>query len=125
VRIRGTIIRIDDEREVTTDQGSRTLVEVTLRIDDLPANEAAELDIPDSSLTEDPIRTLTLWGDWAETMTYAEPEMELLVTNVDLDEYRGDHDTQRRVIHMSFLSPRSLLMSQISDHGCNVHGCII
>ena len=90
MRIRGQIIRIDDEREVTTDQGSRTLVEVTLRIDDLPANEAAELDIPDSSLTEDPIRTLTLWGDWAETMTYAEPEMELLVTNVDLDEYRGD-----------------------------------
>ncbi len=90
MQLRGQIIEIDNEREVTTDQGSRSLVEITLRVDDLPENETDELTISDSSLPDTPIRTLTLWGDWAETATYAEPDMELLVSKIEIDEYHGD-----------------------------------
>ncbi len=37
----------------------------------------------------DPV-TVTLWGKWTETADVLEPGMELLVTNVQEDEYRGE-----------------------------------
>jgi DNA replication ATP-dependent helicase Dna2 len=57
---------------VTTQYGERELVDVLLLLD---TNEK---------------KTVTLWGDWAETADYLQQGMELLVTEVDGSEFDGE-----------------------------------
>jgi DNA replication ATP-dependent helicase Dna2 len=57
---------------VTTQYGERDLVDVSLLLD---TNEK---------------KTVTLWGDWAETADYLQQGMELLVTEVDGSEFDGE-----------------------------------
>ena len=70
MNVRGPILSVGDEREA----GGTTLVEVTIK-PDRGAGAAT---------------TVTLWRKWTETAAYAEPGMELLVTDVGTDEYRGE-----------------------------------
>jgi len=81
VDVRGELLDVGEVRSVSTDYGERDLVEVTLLPD--PDAHGCEVDARDP-------RTVTLWGDWTETADYAEPGMELLVTDAETDEYRGE-----------------------------------
>ncbi len=72
--IRGPILAVGDEKTVDTRYGERDLVELTVR----PGRGAR-------SSTR-----VTLWGEWTDTAGYAEPGMELLVTEVEEGEFRGD-----------------------------------
>jgi len=63
-----------ETRTVDTHNGRTELAEVRLR----PERGAAE-----------PVR-VTLWGKWTETAELLEPGMELLVTDVETDEFRGE-----------------------------------
>jgi len=71
VNVRGTILDVGDERTVSTQYGERELVELTIRRDG------------------DPVR-VTLWGKWTHTAAHAETGMELLVTDAERDEFRGE-----------------------------------
>ncbi|NHX36852.1 MULTISPECIES: AAA domain-containing protein [Halolamina] len=70
MRIRGPIVDVAEPRTA----GGADLVELTIR----PERGAA-----------DPT-TVTLWNKWSETAEYAEEGMELLVTDADEDEFRGE-----------------------------------
>ena len=74
MNVRGPIVAVGEPREVDTQYGSRELTEVTVR-PDRGAGEPTDV---------------TLWGDWTETAALAEPGMELLVTDADREEYRGE-----------------------------------
>lgn len=74
MQIRGPIGSIGDVRTVSTQYGERDLCEFRVR----PESGAAE-----------PVR-VTLWGKWTHTATWAEPGMELVVTDVEEDEFRGE-----------------------------------
>ena len=71
MRIRGPIVDVGEPRTVG---GGTDLVELTVR----PERGAA-----------DPVR-VTLWNKWSETADYAEEGMELLVTDADESEFRGE-----------------------------------
>ncbi|WP_144903158.1 AAA domain-containing protein [Halobellus captivus] len=94
MKLRGRIVDVGDEREVETKYGSRTLAEVTLR----PAGDTAADDVSDavpdavreSDHPSDGTLRLTLWGKWTHTVEHAELGMELLATDVDTSEYRGE-----------------------------------
>jgi len=73
VNVRGTTIRVGEGRTVETSHGQRDLVEIDVR-------EAS---------AADPV-TVTLWGKWTETAEHAQPGMELLVTDVEETEFRGE-----------------------------------
>jgi DNA replication ATP-dependent helicase Dna2 len=70
MRIRGPIVDVGEPRTA----GGADLVELTVR----PERGAG-----------DPT-TVTLWNKWSETADYAEEGMELLVTEADEDEFRGE-----------------------------------
>jgi len=74
VNVRGPVVDPGETRTVDTRNGRTELAEVRLR----PERGAAE-----------PVR-VTLWGKWTETADLLEPGMELLVTDVEADEYRGE-----------------------------------
>ena len=74
MNVRGPILSVGETRTVSTSYGDRELRELRVR----PERGAA-----------DPV-DVTLWGDWAETAEHAEPGMELLVTDAETDEYRGE-----------------------------------
>jgi DNA replication ATP-dependent helicase Dna2 len=74
VTIRGQIVAVDGPRTVDTKHGERSLAEVTVRPD---GGRGAPV-------------TVTLWGKWTQTADLAEPGMELLVTNPQEGEYRGE-----------------------------------
>jgi len=74
VNVRGPIVDFGEVRTVSTRYGESDLVEVRIR----PERGAA-----------DPAR-VTLWGKWTHTAEWAEPGMDLLVTDVEEDEFRGD-----------------------------------
>ncbi len=74
MNVRGPILSVGEARTVSTSYGDRELRELRVR----PERGAA-----------DPV-DVTLWGDWAVTADHAEPGMELLVTNAEADEYRGE-----------------------------------
>jgi len=74
VQLRGPVIEVGEQRSVETSNGQSDLAEVTVR----PDRGAA-----------DPV-TVTLWGKWSETVDSLEPGMELLVTDPDEDEFRGE-----------------------------------
>jgi len=73
VNLRGTILDVGEGRSVSTQYGERDLVEVDLRPD-----EAADA------------VTVTLWGKWTHTADHAEPGMDLLVTDAEPNEFRGE-----------------------------------
>ncbi|KAB1193903.1 AAA family ATPase [Haloferax sp. MBLA0076] len=74
MNLRGPLVDVGDPREVETRYGERSLAEVTLR--------------PDGGAA-DPV-TVTLWGKWTHAAEHAEPGMDILVTDVDESEYRGE-----------------------------------
>ena len=74
MNVRGPIVAVGETREVDTQYGSRELAEVTVRPD---RGAGAPVDV-------------TVWGDWTETAALAEPGMELLVTDADREEHRGE-----------------------------------
>jgi len=74
VNVRGPIVAVGEIREVDTQYGSRELAELTVR-PDRGAGEPTDV---------------TVWGDWTETAALAEPGMELLVTDAEREEYRGE-----------------------------------
>ncbi|WP_435066828.1 AAA domain-containing protein [Haloplanus sp. C73] len=73
MNIRGTILDVGEVRAVSTQYGERDLVEVDLR----PDESAATV-------------TVTLWGKWTHTADHAEPGMDLLVTDAEETEFRGE-----------------------------------
>jgi DNA replication ATP-dependent helicase Dna2 len=74
VNVRGPITTVGDVRTVSTRYGERDLAEITVR----PERGAG-----------DPV-SVTLWGKWTHTVEHAEPGMELLVTDAEETEYRGE-----------------------------------
>jgi DNA replication ATP-dependent helicase Dna2 len=74
VNVRGPVVDPGETRTVDTRNGRTELAEVRVR----PERGAA-----------DPVR-VTLWGKWTETAELLEPGMELLVTDVSTDEFRGE-----------------------------------
>ena len=80
MQLRGRLVDVGDEREVDTEYGSRSLAEVTVRVDD------AEGEGPGGDATA----RLTLWGKWTHTVEHAEPGMELVATDLETSEYRGE-----------------------------------
>ncbi|QKY20247.1 AAA family ATPase [Halolamina sp. CBA1230] len=70
MRIRGPIVDVGEPRTA----GGADLVELTIR----PERGAADA------------TTVTLWNKWAETADYAEEGMELLVTDAEAEEFRGE-----------------------------------
>jgi DNA replication ATP-dependent helicase Dna2 len=74
VQLRGPVVEVGDVRTVETSHGQSELTELTLR--------------PDRGRAE--AVTVTLWGKWTETASYLEPGMELLVTDPEEDEFRGE-----------------------------------
>nr|WP_246403768.1 AAA domain-containing protein [Halobellus ruber] len=81
--MRGRLVDVGAEREVDTEYGSRSLAEVTVRADDGSGDSA------DGPATGDTAR-LTLWGKWTHTVEHADPGMELLATELETSEYRGE-----------------------------------
>ncbi|WP_336025218.1 AAA domain-containing protein [Halobellus salinisoli] len=108
MKLRGRVVDVGDEREVETKYGSRTLAELTLRPesdhsvtndDQDAATNGGQTTLDDAGDDEtdeqagdgaDETLTLTLWGKWTHTVEHAEPGMELLATDVDTSEYRGE-----------------------------------
>ncbi|WP_137285144.1 AAA domain-containing protein [Halorussus salinisoli] len=82
MNVRGEVVEVGDVRTVSTQYGERDLVEVTVRADTGPkqatGREATDLE------------QVTLWGKWTESADLLEPGMELLVTDVEESEYRGE-----------------------------------
>jgi DNA replication ATP-dependent helicase Dna2 len=74
VNVRGPVVDAGETRTVDTRNGRTELAEVRVR----PERGAAE-----------PVR-VTLWGKWTETAELLDPGMELLVTDVSTDEFRGE-----------------------------------
>ncbi|MFB6092087.1 MAG: AAA domain-containing protein [Haloquadratum sp.] len=85
MKLRGRIVDVGGERDVDTTYGTRSLAEVTLR----PERDASPDADRESVPTDEPV-TLTLWGKWTHTVDHAEPGMELLATDVDESEFRGE-----------------------------------
>jgi DNA replication ATP-dependent helicase Dna2 len=77
VNLRGLIVSVGDVRTVETSYGESDLVEVGVR----PAGGDVAVDGPTS---------VTLWGKWTHTADHAGPGMELLVTDVEESEFRGE-----------------------------------
>ncbi|QLD87320.1 AAA family ATPase [Natronomonas halophila] len=74
MNLRGPIVEAGDPRTVETSYGTSELAEVTVR----PERGA-----------RDPV-SVTLWGDWTETAELLTEGMELLVTNVEEDKFKGE-----------------------------------
>ncbi|WP_372909893.1 AAA domain-containing protein [Salinigranum sp.] len=72
MNVRGRILEVGDVKTVNTQYGESDLVELTVRPDDRDS------------------LGVTLWGKWTETADYAEPGMDLLVTDADEKEFRGE-----------------------------------
>ncbi|PSP83426.1 AAA family ATPase [Halobacteriales archaeon QS_1_68_17] len=72
--IRGPVIDVGEQRTVETSNGTSDLAEVTVRPDE---GRSAPVQV-------------TLWGKWSGTADYLDPGMELLVTDVEEREYRGE-----------------------------------
>jgi DNA replication ATP-dependent helicase Dna2 len=74
VNVRGPVVEAQEPRTVETSYGTSELAEVTVR--------------PDRG-ARDPVQ-VTLWGDWTETAELLETGMDLLVTNVEEEEFNGE-----------------------------------
>ncbi|MFC4245567.1 AAA domain-containing protein [Natribaculum luteum] len=82
MNVRGTVADEVEVRTVTTSYGESDLAEVPVRLADGSDDGPASAD-------ED-VTTVTCWGKWTESATLLEPGMDLLVTNAEVDEYRGE-----------------------------------
>ncbi|WP_158056163.1 AAA domain-containing protein [Halorussus halophilus] len=71
MNVRGEVVDAGETRAVSTQYGERNLAEVTVREDDGP-------------------KQVTLWGKWTESAALLEEGMELLVTDVETDQYQGE-----------------------------------
>ncbi|WP_134669835.1 AAA domain-containing protein [Halorussus marinus] len=71
MNVRGTVVEAGEVRSVSTQYGERDLAEVTVRTDEGP-------------------ESVTLWGKWTESAELLDAGMELLVTDVEESEYRGE-----------------------------------
>lgn len=71
MNVRGEVVEAGETRAVSTQYGERNLAEVTVREDDGP-------------------KQVTLWGKWTESADLLEAGMELLVTDVETDQYQGE-----------------------------------
>ncbi|UPW00753.1 AAA domain-containing protein [Halorussus gelatinilyticus] len=80
MNVRGEVAEVGEVRTVSTQYGERDLAEVTVREDDGHGGAAGKADH----------KTVTLWGKWTESADLLDVGMELLVTNVEEDEYRGE-----------------------------------
>ena len=76
--LRGEILAVDEPTTVETEYGERKLAELQLRPTDGTDT--------DGDVTVD----VTLWAKWADTAAHAEPGMDLLVTDPEVDEYQGE-----------------------------------
>ncbi|MEF8780852.1 MAG: AAA domain-containing protein [Haloferacaceae archaeon] len=91
MNLRGVILGIGEVRTVSTRYGERDLVEF-----DVQPTGPRESDpsVPyvagDGNGSAGEGVRVTLWGKWTHTAEHAEPGMELLVTDVETDEYRGE-----------------------------------
>ena len=74
MNVRGPVVEVRDPRTVETSSGTSELAEVLVR--------------PDGG-ARDPTQ-MTLWGRWTETAELLEPGMELLVTDAEEREFRGE-----------------------------------
>jgi DNA replication ATP-dependent helicase Dna2 len=80
VNVRGEIVEVREPRQVPTRYGERSLAELVVTPDP---------DRTDFDATPEPT-TVTLWGKWTHTAEHAAAGMELLVTEAEEDEYRGE-----------------------------------
>jgi DNA replication ATP-dependent helicase Dna2 len=89
VNVRGEVTEVGEVRTVSTQYGESDLAEVTVREETGP-------------------KQVTLWSKWTESAELLEPGMELLVTDVEEDEYQGETTYQTSedsyvVVEPSFL----------------------
>jgi DNA replication ATP-dependent helicase Dna2 len=77
VNVRGPIVAVGEPRSVSTKNGERDLVELTVRPDEAPADRSEPVDV-------------TLWGKWTHTAEHAAEGMELLVTDAEENEFGGE-----------------------------------
>ncbi|WP_135824320.1 AAA domain-containing protein [Halorussus ruber] len=89
MNVRGDVVEAGEVRTVSTQYGESDLAEVTVR-------------------EEDGLKQVTLWGKWTESADLLEPGMELLVTDVEAEEYQGETTYQTSkdsyvVVEPSFL----------------------
>ena len=117
MNLRGVILKVGEVRTVSTRYGDRDLVEFGVRPigpresdpdetylagaggdvegggegDDGAGDDEGDDEGDDGAGDDegDDVR-VTLWGKWTHTAEIAEPGMELLVTDVQTDEYRGE-----------------------------------
>ncbi|WIV66725.1 AAA domain-containing protein [Natrialbaceae archaeon AArc-T1-2] len=82
MNVRGTVAGEVDARTVTTSYGESELAEVPLAL--------ASVDGEDVDREESTPVTVTCWGKWVESAELLEPGMELLVTDAEVEEYRGE-----------------------------------
>ena len=75
MKVRGTVVGEVNSQTVSTGSGERDLARVSLRLADGGDGE---------------IRSVTLWGKWTESAELLEPGMELAVTDVEEETYRGE-----------------------------------
>ncbi len=91
MNLRGIVVGEVDHRTVSTQYGESELAEVPLRLDTPPASESDS--VPDGGVTttdDAGLTTVTCWGKWTESTDLLEPGMELLVTDVEIDEFDGE-----------------------------------
>ncbi|MFC6717323.1 AAA domain-containing protein [Natrialbaceae archaeon GCM10025810] len=102
MHVRGTVADEVEVRTVTTSYGESELAEVPLLLERLEGagdgderDEPSETDggttaRPNADTDERDLGTITLWGKWTESAALLEPGMELLVTDAEEREYRGE-----------------------------------
>ncbi|ELY40405.1 AAA domain-containing protein [Natronorubrum tibetense] len=96
MHVRGTVAGDVEVKSVSTSYGESDLAEVPLRLErdgdestrqePVSRDTAGQPDIVDGHETT----TVTLWNKWTESAEYLEPGLELLVTNAEEKEYRGE-----------------------------------
>ncbi|MCU4925688.1 AAA domain-containing protein [Halobacteria archaeon AArc-dxtr1] len=91
MHVRGTVVGDVEAKTVSTSYGERELAEIPVRLTERPDSDAVstgpEPDVSGGS--EQPATTVTVWGKWTESAALLEPGMELLVTEAEREEYRG------------------------------------
>ncbi|ELY57785.1 AAA domain-containing protein [Natronococcus jeotgali] len=83
--VRGTVADEVEVRSVSTSYGETDLAEVQLVRTETGAAGHDERSLEDPEPT-----TVTLWNKWTESAELLEPGMELLVTDAETDDYRGE-----------------------------------
>ncbi len=91
MNLRGIVVGEVDHRTVSTQYGESELAEVSLRLLEPPTES-----VPDGGVRSEPgledgsAATVTCWGKWTESSELLGPGMELLVTDVAVEEFNGE-----------------------------------